>query len=112
MTTGDYLFFPSLFGVNYHLMSPVHTSPPSCNGARTAGTKIALRFPRLFVCLFVCLFVRPHLSRAQYITSYVTMQLQAAFGGLQAKLQQMKVVLCCLDGENVVGSREDPGFLA
>ena len=43
---------------------------------RTAGTKIALRFPRLFVCLFVCLFVRPHLSRVQYITSYVTMQLQ------------------------------------
>ena len=49
--------------------------------------------------------MRPHLSRAQKITSYVTMQLQciAAFGGLQAKLQQMKVVLCCLDGENVVG---------
>ena len=49
-------------------------------GARTAGTKIALRFPRLFV--------RPHLSRAQYNTSYVTMQLQCivAFGGLQAKL--------------------------
>ena len=64
--------------------------------------------------MFVCLFVRPHLSRAQYITSYVTMQLQciAAFGGLQAKLQQMKVVLCCLDGENVVGSRKDPGFVA
>ena len=58
--------------------------------------------------------MRPHLSRAQYITSYVTMQLQciAAFGGLQAKLQQMKVVLYCLDGENVVGSRKDPGFLA
>ena len=86
----------------------------SARSARTAGTKIALRFPRLFVCLSVCMFVRPHLSRAQYITSYVTMQLQctAAFGGLQAKLQQMKVVLCCLDGENVVGSREDPGFLA
>ena len=86
----------------------------SARSARTAGTKIDLRFPRLFVSLFVCLFVRPHLSRAQNITSYVTMQLQctAAFGGLQAKLQQMKVVLCCLDGENVVGSREDPGFLA
>ena len=59
--------------------------------------------------------MRPHLSRAQYITSYVTMQLLciAAFGGLQAKkLQQMKVVLCCLDGENVVGSHKDPGFLA
>ena len=68
----------------------------------------------LLACLFVCLSVRPHLSRAQYITSYVTMQLQciAAFGSLQAKLQQMKVVLCCLDGENVVGSRKDPGFLA
>ena len=54
--------------------------------------------------------MRPHLSRAQYITSYVTMQLQciAAFGGLRAKLQQMKVVLCCLDGESVVGSRKDP----
>ena len=84
----------------------------SVRSARTAGTKIALRFPRLFVCLFVCLFVRPHLSRAQYITSYVTMQLQcvAVFGGLRAKLQQIKVhvVLCCLDGENVVGSRKDP----
>ena len=47
-------------------------------------------------------------------TWYVTMQLQctAAFGALQAKLQQMKVVLCCLDGENMVGSRENPGFLA
>ena len=69
---------------------------------------------RLLYVFRVCLFVRPHLSRAQYITSYVTMQLQCttAFGGLQAKLQQMKVVLCCLDGESVVGSREDPGFLA
>ena len=57
-------------------------------------------------------FVRPHLSRAQYITSYVTMRLPciAAFGGLQAKLQQMKVVACCLDGENLVGSRKDPVF--
>ena len=59
--------------------------------------------------------MRPHLSRAQYITSYVTMQLAelqciTAFGGLQAKLRQMKVVLCCLDGENVVGSRKDPGM--
>ena len=36
----------------------------------------------------------------------------AAFGGLQAKLQQMKVVLCFLDGENMVGSRKDPVFVA
>ena len=83
----------------------------SARSARTAGTKIALRFRRLFICLFVCASA---LITCAYITSYVTMQLQciAAFGGLQAKLQQMKVVLCCLDGENVVGSRIDPGFLA
>ena len=58
--------------------------------------------------------MRPHLSRAQNITSYVTMQLQciAAFGSLRAKLQQMKVVLCCLDGENVVGSHKDPVLVA
>ena len=80
-------------------------------GARAAGEQLVLRLLYVFrVCLFVC----PHLSRAQYITSYVTMQLQcmAAFGGLQAKLQQMKVVLCCLDGENMVGSCNDPGFVA
>ena len=109
--------------INYcmgcNIVYPLHVTvftSRSARSARTAGTKIALRFPRLFVCLFVCLsvIVRPHLSRAQYITSYVTMQLQciAAFEGLQAKLQQMKVVLCCLDGENVVGSRKNPGFLA
>ncbi len=80
-------------------------------GARAARERLVLRWLYVFR---VCLFVRPHLSRAQYITSYVTMQLQctAAFGGLQAKLQQMKVVLCCLDGENVVGSRKDPGYSA
>ena len=94
---------------NLHCLSSFFTSR-SARSARTAGTKIALRFPRLSVCLFV----RPHLSRAQYNTSYVTMQLQciAAFGDLQAKLQQMKVVLGCLDGENLVGNRKDPGFLA
>ena len=45
-------------------------------------------------------------------TSYVTMQLPciAAFGGLRAYLQQMKVVACCLDGENLVGSRKYPVF--
>ena len=60
--------------------------------------------------------MRPHLSRAQYVTSYVTMQLQytgiAAFGGLQAKLQQTKVVVSSLDGEDLVGSRKDPVFVA
>ena len=42
------------------------------------------------------------------------MQLQciATFGGLQVKLQQMKVVVCCLDGENLVGSLKDPVYVA
>ena len=87
--------------------------------ARTAGTKIDLRFPRLFVCLFVCLSVclcvrTYHVRKILRHTSYVTMQLQciAAFGSLRAKLQQMKVVLSCLDGENVVGSRKDPVLVA
>ena len=79
-----------------------------------AHERLVLRLLYVFcVCLFVCLFVRPHLSRAQYSMSYVTMQLPciAAFGGLLAKLQQMKVVLCCLDGENLVGSRKYPVFV-
>jgi len=88
-------------------------------GVRAARERLVLRLLYvfrvcLFGCLLVCLFVPPHLSRVQYITSYVTMQLQciAAFGGLQAELQRMKVVWCCLDGENVVGIHKEPGFLA
>ena len=84
-------------------------------GARVACERLVLILLYVFrVCLFVCLFVRPHLSCARYITSYVTMQLLciAAFGGLQAKLQQMNVVMCCLDGENSVGSHKDPVFVA
>ena len=54
-------------------------------GARAVRERLVLRMFYVFhVCLFVCLFVRPHLSGAQYITSYVTMRLlyRAAFGGL------------------------------
>ena len=98
-------------------MSCIQWNPSICEAFLPAGARerLVLRLLYVFcVCLFVCLFVRPHLSRAQYITSYVTMQLQciAAFGGLRAKLQQIKVVLCCLDGENVVGSRKDPVLVA
>jgi hypothetical protein len=43
------------------------------------------------------------------------MQLQyiAAFGGLQAKLQQMTVhvVVCCVGGEKLIGSRKDSVFV-
>ena len=75
--------------------------------ARTAGPKIALRFSRLFVCasaLITC--------PIYYVIRYYATAVYSSFGGLQAKLQQMKVVLCCLDGENLVGSRKDSGFLA
>ena len=81
--------------------------------ARAARERLVLRLLYVFrVCLFV---VRPHLSRAQYVTSYATMQLQyniAAFGSLHAKLQQTKVVVSCLDGENLVDSRKYPVLVA
>ena len=66
----------------------------SVRSVRTAGSKIALRF--------------------QYVTTYATMQLQyiAAFGGLQAELQQRKAVVCCLHGKNLEGSSKDTVFVA
>ena len=66
------LYVPALVKYKAVLYSAFHLfTSRSVRSAQTAGTKIALRFPRLFV----------------------TMQLQciATFGGLQAKLQQMKV---------------------
>ena len=47
---------------------------------------------RLFACMSVCVFA---LKTCAMFTSYITMQLQyiAAFGGLHAKLQQIKVVV-------------------
>ncbi len=75
---------------------------------RTAGPKIAC-FPRLFVCLFV----RPHLSRAQYITSYITMQLQyiAAwrFTG-QATANEGTCAGFCPHWSAVVGSNHHSAF--
>ena len=75
--------------------------------------RLVLRLLYVFrVCLFVCLCVRTYHVRNILRHTLLCNCSTAAFGGLQAKLQQMKVVLCCLDGENVVDSREDPGFLA
>ena len=84
-------------------------------GARAARERLVLRLLYVFrICLFVCLCVRTyHMRNILRHTLLCNCSVHAAaFGGLQAKLQQMKVVLCCLDGENVIGSREDPGFLA
>ena len=77
-------------------------------GARAARERLVLRlllrFPRLFVCLFVCLCI--------CVSALITCAIYYVTRYLRAKLQQMKVVLCCLDGENVVGSRKDPVLVA
>ena len=93
----------------------------SARSARTAGSKIALRSPHLSVYFF-CLFVRLHLSRAHYVCHMLLcncsvrvairfLAVYSRFAG-HCKLQQMKVVVCCLHGENVVGSCKDPVFVA
>ena len=110
-------------GAHYHnreysaLLSNTERTLPSLllpAEARATRKWLVLITFSVFVCLFVCLSVCLHFSCAQYVTSYVTMQLQyiAAFGGLQAKLQQTKVVVSCLDDENLVGSRKDPVLVA
>ena len=76
-----------------------------------AGTKIALRFLRLSVCLSV----RPHLSRAQYnyyVIRYYATAVYSSFWRFAGQAIANEGSLCCLDGENVVGIRKDPGFLA
>ena len=110
----------------------------SARSARTAGT---IRLLYVFrVCLFVCLSVcasalitcaiyyairyyatavyssvgglQAKLQQMKVVLCCYATAVYSSVGGLQAKLQQMKVVLCCLDGKNVVGSHKDPGFLA
>ena len=51
---------------------------------------------------------------AIFYVIYVTMKLRyrAAFGGLRAKLLQTKVVVSCLDVENLVVSCKDPVLVA
>ena len=65
-------------------------------GAR-AVPKITLRFPRSFKFFYVSTLITCAIC---YIIRYMQLQYIAVFGGLQAKLQQMKVVVCCQDGEN------------
>ena len=78
--------------------------------------RLVLRLLYVFrVCLFVCasaLITSALITCAiYYVIRYYATAVYSSFGDLQAKLQQMKVVLC-LDGENLVGSRKDSGFLA
>ena len=83
--------------------------PGACEAGEPAGPKITLRFPRLFVCLCV------HTYHVRNTKSCVTMPLQsttvlAAFGGLYAKILQASIDLCCLGGEKLVGSCDNPVF--
>ena len=78
---------------------------------RANGPKIVLRFPRLFVCLSVCASTLIMCAIYYVIRNYAT-TVHSSVWRLQAKLQQIKVVVCCLDGKNFVGSRKDPVFVA
>ena len=71
--------------------------------ARPAGTEIALR-SRVCVCVCVC----PQLSRAlSYVIHYYATSTVEATGSLQAEAR----LVCCLDGERVVGN-DDNSVLA
>ena len=94
----------------------------SAHSARMAGPKIALRSPHLSVYFFVCLCVCTYHVRIMYVICYYAtavyesrsdfwLCIYSRFAG-HCKLQQMKVVVCCLHGENVVGSCKDPVFVA
>ena len=73
-----------------------------------AGPKIALHFPPLSVCLSV----RPHLSRAQYYVMryYATAVYYCTNRFWRLVGQDTAIDLCCLDGEKVVGSPDNPVF--
>ena len=70
----------------------------------------------LFVCLFVCLSVNcasALITYAKYyVIRYYSTAVYSSFWRFAGQAKQMKVVLCCLDGENVVGSRKDPVLVA
>lgn len=57
------------------LACKLHNPTFSPDGVRETRKQLGAKIALCFLCLFVCLFVHLHLSRAQYITSYVTMQL-------------------------------------
>ena len=66
---------------------------------RPAGTKIALR---------LCVCVRPQISRAlSYIIPLLCHYSHKRTGILQAKVRKARLVLCCLDGERVVGNDDN-----
>ena len=79
-------------------------------GARAAREQLVLKLLYVFrVCLLVvCLCVRTYHMRNMLRHTLLCNCSIAAFGGLQAKLQQTKVVVSCLDGENLLGSRKNP----
>ena len=61
-----------------------------------------------FYCLFVCASALITCAKYYVIRYYAT----AVYSSFWKFAGQAKVVLCCLDGENVVGSRKDPVLVA
>ena len=91
-------------------------------GARAARKRLVLRLLNVFrVCLSVCCASEVEAAQQTDITCAIYYIIRyyanavyyiAAFGSLQAKIQQTKVVVSCLDGENLVDSRKDPILVA
>ena len=69
----------------------------------------------LYVFVSVCVCIRLQLSRAlSYVIPTIATSAVEATGSLQAqkaKVRQARLVLCCLDGERVVGN-DDNSVLA
>ena len=83
-----------------HVTQNIFTSR-SARSARTAGSKDCFTFTA---------FVRTY--HVHNVIRYYATAVCSSFGGLQAKLQQVKAVVCCQGAENLVGSRKDPAFVA
>ena len=82
-------------------------------GACAARERLVLRLLYvLCVCLFVCLFVYVSALITCAIYYVIRYYATAVYSSFLRFAGQATAILCCLDGENVVGSLKDPGFVA
>ena len=105
MTPQYFYGFPSLYLLTFGCLHQVaFLLAGRTLHAHPAGTNIAL-LSRVCVCVCVCVCVLHH-SGNYYAT--IATSIVEATGSLQAhyrpiKVHQARLVLCCLDGERVVG---------
>ena len=86
----------------------------SARSARTAGTKIDLRFPRLFVCLFVCLSVCASAlitCAKDYVIRYYATAVYSSFWRFAGQATANEGSFVLPRWRNVVG-RKDPVLVA